>query len=83
MISDSVKISFYFPKALHPIKDKRKFFNLIIQRMRSDGNIKRTGYLKEKDFLKDLIGHIGNNAFTYKNLSAAQKKLSKKILSWL
>jgi uncharacterized protein YjaZ len=79
MSPDLAKMSFYFPKVSRPIKTKRELFDLIIRKMRSDGNIKRTGFLKEKIFLKELLNHIGNNTFfKYKNLSAAQKKIIQK-----
>jgi uncharacterized protein YjaZ len=81
MSHNLVKISFYFPKVSHPIKNKHEFFNLIIQKIQSDGNIKRTGYLKEKNFLKELPNYIGNNISTYKNLSAIQKKIIKKNIT--
>lgn len=81
MSPNLVKISFYFPKVSSPIKTKRELFDLIIRKMESDGNIKRTGYLKEKTFLKELFNYIGNNTFVYKNISATQKKIIKENIT--
>ena len=68
------KISFYFPQASQKIRNKKNLLNEIMKSMRKDGNVKRAGYLKEKDFYESLSKHIGKNTFAYHGLPSKKKR---------
>lgn len=81
MQSDLVKISFYFPKISHQVKNRQMLVSLIIEAMRRDGSIKYAGYLKEKDLQKDLLHHIGSgDLHNYHLLSTRQKQTVEKTI---
>lgn len=74
------KTNFYFPKIAHKIESKRELIHAIKKEMRKDGNIKLTGYLKEKVFIKDLSDHLGKVVSVHQNLSRQNQKKIKKCI---
>lgn len=81
MQSDLVKIKFQFPSLSQKIANQRALVDLLMDTMRSNGDIKYAGYLKEKDLHEDLLWHIGTaNIPLYKSLSVKQKQVIERVI---